>query len=268
MRKPFAHLLLIAGLLGGATAQAAVVGKEIAYQAANDEAKLTGYIAYDDAVEGKRPAVLVVHEWWGHNDYARKRADMLAELGYVAMAVDMYGDGKQADHPKQAKEFMMAVKSNMKVGEARFHAALDLLKGNEQADPAKLAAIGYCFGGGMVLEMARRGIDLQGVASFHGSLGSDTPAAKDSIKPALIVFNGEADKMSPPEQVKAFEAEMQAAGANYELINYPGVMHSFTNPEADAFAKKFNMPLAYDKAADEDSWNKLQGFLKRIFSAE
>src|SRR3972149_11880106 len=154
--------------LAGSVAQAAAQGKEVSYQA--DGTTLKGYIAYVGAIKGKRPAVLVVHEWWGHNNYARKRADMLAELGYTALAVDMYGDGKQANHPDEAGEFAMAVMQNMETAKARFDAGVALLKENSLTDTNNIAAIGYCFGGGVVLRMALMGDNLNGVVSFHGSL--------------------------------------------------------------------------------------------------
>jgi dienelactone hydrolase len=245
------------------SALAAIQGKEVEYKA--DDVTMKGYLAYDDAVEGKRPGVLVVHEWWGHNEYARKRADMLAEMGYTALAVDMYGDGKTADHPKDAKAFSSAVFSDMDAAKARFNAALDTLTANETVDAEKTAAIGYCFGGGVVLHMARFGVDLDGVASFHGSLATKAPAEKGEVKAAVFVANGEADKMVKAEDVENFKKEMEAAGVTYEYHGYPEVMHSFTNPGADAVAEEFGLPLAYDEHADKDSWAKLQDFFKTIF---
>lgn len=246
------------------TVQAAIQGREIHYQV--DGKSFTGYIAYDDAISGKRPGILVVHEWWGHNAYARKRADMLAGLGYTALALDMYGSGKQADHPDDAKAFMQAVLSNLPEAEKRFNTAEEILKQQPTVDSQQIAAIGYCFGGGIVLHMARIGADLKGVVSFHGSLGTAEPAAPGVIKAKIRVFTGAADPFSPPEVVAAFEKEMQAAGADFRVISYPGVKHSFTNPQADDYAKRFNMPLAYDPAADQDSWQRMQQFFKTLFN--
>jgi dienelactone hydrolase len=243
---------------------AAVKGEEIEYSA--DGVTLKGYIAYDDSISGKRPGVLVVHEWWGHNAYARQRAETLAEMGYTALAVDMYGNGQQADHPDDAKKFMQAVVSNIDSAKGRFLAGLETLRQQDSVDGDKTAAIGYCFGGGIVLAMARLGVDIDGVASFHGSLGTQNPAQADTVKSKIFVANGEADKMVPPEQVEGFKQEMHAAGVDFEYHGYPGVLHSFTNPDADTFAAKFNMPLAYDAHADKDSWDKLQHFLNRIFA--
>jgi dienelactone hydrolase len=145
-------------------------------------------------------------------------------------------------------------------------AALEILRNHSSVDPDKTAAIGYCFGGGIVLEMARRGVDLDGVASFHGSLATDTPAQAGQVKPAVFVAHGEADSFVKPETVKAFKAEMETVGVTYQYHGYPGVIHSFTNPDADRLAEKFDLPLAYNKEADEDSWTALQTFLSGIFA--
>ncbi len=242
---------------------AKATGHEVSYRAG--DTLLKGYLADNRAMKGKRPAVLVVHEWWGHNEYARKRARMLAEQGYVALAVDMFGDGKTAQHPDDAGKFASEVTKNKQLGEARFNAALEFIRQQPQVDGERVAAIGYCFGGGVVLHMARLGADLKGVVSFHGSLATDAPAVAGTIKAPLLVFNGEDDKMIPPEQVAAFREEMTRAGASYRYVGYPGVKHSFTNPDADMYAKKFNLPLAYDRKADQDSWGQTLAFLKKIF---
>lgn len=255
--------LLVMTLLVPAPGWARVVGKPVTYRAG--DTVLKGYLADNPALKGKRPAVLVVHEWWGHNEYARKRARMLAELGYVALAVDMYGNGKTAAHPDDAGRFAAEVTNHKEVGEARFNAALDFLKQQPQVDPAKIAAIGYCFGGGVVLHMARRGADLKGVVSFHGSLATDAPAEKGAVKARVLVFTGEADKLVPPEQVAAFGEEMTKAGADFRIVSYPGAMHSFTNPAADRYGKEFKLPLAYDRKADRDSWKQTRTFLQDIF---
>ena len=245
------------------SAFAAVKGTPVEYNA--DGVTLKGYLAYDDAINKPRPAVLVVHEWWGHNAYARKRAEMLAELGYTALAVDMYGDGKTAEHPKDAGAFAGEVLKNKELAKSRFLAAMNFLKEQPTVQKENLAAIGYCFGGATVLNMARMGLDLKGVASFHGMLSTKSPAKEGVIKAKIIAFNGESDAMIPQEDVDAFKSEMKAAKADFEYVGYPNVEHSFTNPNADEIAKKFSLPLAYDKDADNDSWKKLQDFLKRIF---
>lgn len=260
------HLLLILTclVLTSSPSLAAVHGREVTYS--DGVQQLKGYIAYDDAVSGQRPGVLVVHEWWGHNDYARKRADMLAGLGYVALAVDMYGDGKQADHPDQAGKFAAEVQKNMEVGRQRFAAGLKLLKEQPLTDPEKIAAIGYCFGGGIVLQMARDGMDLKGVVSFHGSLATATPAEKGKVKAAVLVCNGAADSFVLMDQVKGFLQEMVDGGVVLQFHSYPGALHSFTNPEADRLAVKFSLPLGYNAEADRRSWLDMQGFLKQVFA--
>jgi dienelactone hydrolase len=216
-------------------------------------------------MQGKRPGILVVHEWWGHNDYARKRARQLAELGYIALAVDMYGDGKTADHPDDAGKFAAAVRNNLPLMQARFEAARAFLNSQPDVDPAQNAAIGYCFGGGVVLAMARSGEDLAGVVSFHGSLDGGGTAAPGTIKARILVANGEDDPFVTDEQIAAFKAEMDAAGADYTFINYPGAVHSFTNPEADTFGERFGLPLAYNAEADADSWAEMQAFFQSVF---
>lgn len=243
--------------------QAKVITKEVTYTA--DGLNLKGYLAYDDAVTEKRPGVLVVHEWWGQNEYIRKRARMLAELGYVALALDMYGEGKQATHPEDAGKFSSAVMKNLDVAEQRFIAGLDLLQQQPQTNKQQVAAIGYCFGGGVVLAMARRGVELDGVASFHGSLGAGSPAAPGKVKARVLVLNGADDPFVKPEQITAFKQEMDAAGVDYEFINYAGAKHSFTNPDATANGKKFQLPLEYNAEVDKESWNKLQSFFQQIF---
>jgi dienelactone hydrolase len=214
---------------------------------------------------GIRPGVLVVHEWWGHNEYARTRARMLAKLGYTALAVDMYGDGKQADHPDDAGKFSSQIANNMPLGEARFMAALGKLKKHYSVDPSRIAAIGYCFGGGVVLHMARQGADLKGVVSFHGSLSTKTPAEPGRVKAKVMVNHGADDPFVPVEEIEGFKKEMEAAKVNYVFNAYPGAKHSFTNPGADQFGKKFNLPLEYDQEADEASWKAMQEFFKTIF---
>jgi dienelactone hydrolase len=259
------RMIIALGLVfAAAAAQAEIKGETIEYR--SGDTVLKGYVAYDDSIEGKRPGILVVHEWWGLNDYVRKRARMLAELGYTALALDMYGDGKMATHPDDAKKFSSAVKQDWEAGKARFMAALDLLKSQPTVDPERVAAIGYCFGGGVVLEMARAGVDLDGVVSFHGSLGASTPAEPGKVKARVLVYNGADDPFSPPEAIEAFKKEMDAAGVDYEFVNLPGAKHSFTNPDADKFGKEFNMPLAYNADADKTSWEGMQAFFKEIFS--
>ena len=242
--------------------QAAVVGKEVSYQTGDTVMK--GYLAYDDALTGKRPGILVVHEWWGHNSYARKRAEMLAGLGYTAMAVDMYGGGKTADHPDNAGKFATAVRQNQDMMQARFNAARHYLNSHETVDPELNAAIGYCFGGSVVLGMARSGADLDGVVSFHGSLGG-LPPVSDKVTAKVLAANGADDPFNSKESIELFKKEMETAGADFEFIDYPGARHSFTNPEANVFGEKFGLPLEYNAEVDKASWQKMQQFLDSIF---
>ncbi len=252
--------------LGSAAAQAAVQGREVTYQA--NGTTLKGYIAYDDAIKGRRPGVLVVHEWWGQNEYARRRAHMLAGLGYTALAVDMYGEGKVVDNPVDAGRLAAGVSNDLPLAKARFEAAMQLLRKQDTVDANEMAAFGYCFGGGVVLSMARIGEDLKGVASFHGGLGTDHPAEPGMIKARIISFSGDADPMIGADKVAAFRQEMEKAGVNYRVVTYPGAKHAFTNPDADELGKKFNLPIAYDAKADHDSWEQATVFLREVFAAK
>jgi dienelactone hydrolase len=264
MKKPI--LAVLALTVCSALARAEVQGKEVDYS--DGEIAMKGYVAYDDAFHGRRPGVLVVHEWWGSNAYARKRARMLAEMGYTALAVDMYGDGRTADHPKDAGAFSAEVSKNLGVERARFDAALKTLQAQPTVEPGELAAIGYCFGGGVVLNMARMGLPLKGVASFHGSLAPATPDQPGMARIKVAVFTGADDPMAPPALVQAFRQELDRAGVNYQLVSYPGAKHSFTNPQADEYGKKFGLPLAYDAYADRDSWGRMAQFLGDLFAKD
>ena len=241
----------------------AIQGKSVNYT--DKDITMQGYLAWDDSSNKARPGILVVHEWWGHNDYARKRARMLAEEGYLAMSIDMYGDGKVAAHPDQAGEFSSAAMGNLEKAEMRFNAAMQVLNEHPLMLKNKMAAIGYCFGGGVVLHMARVGTDLKGVASFHGSLGAKVEAEKDQISAQVLVLHGAEDAFIPQEKVKVFETEMKRTNAVFEIIQYPGAKHGFTNPEADEAAQRFSLPLAYNREADEKSWESLKEFLVKVF---
>jgi dienelactone hydrolase len=240
-----------------------VVGKTVEYSAR--ETILKGYIAYDDTVKGKRPGILVVHEWWGLNDYIRKRADMLAELGYTALALDMYGEGKIAAHPKDAGKFSSELMKNFGVAKARFIAAEEFLKKDPTVDPGKIGAIGYCFGGGVVLNMAVQGADLKGAVSFHGSLALVQPPKLNEVRAKILVLHGGSDKFVTSEQIETFKIQMKTAGASYNFIVYPDAVHAFTNPDATENGKKFNMPIAYNAQADHASWEEMKKFFKEIF---
>ena len=224
-----------------------------------------GYLAYDAATTEPRPGVLVVHEWWGATQFVRDRAEELARQGYVALAIDMYGDGKTTDQPDQAAELMNAVLADLDDLNARFAKSVEVIKALPQTDPEKIAAIGYCFGGATVINAARAGMELGLVASFHGSLGTERPAQSGVVKTPLWVFHGGDDPIVDSDQVTAFKAEMDAAGADYQFVNYPGVKHSFTNPGADALAENFGLPMGYDATATQDSWNQTLAALAGTF---
>ncbi len=265
MNKLQILVMLCTGVLiiDASVARAEIHSEVVNYKIAGQP--FQGYLSYDDAKAGKRPGVLVVHEWWGHNAYARKRADMLANLGYTAFAIDMYGAGKLAKHPDDAKKFMEATLADMKTAENRFNEAKKLLQKNSTVDPTRIAAIGYCFGGGVILHMARQGSDLSGVVSFHGALATKIPAKDSRVKAKMLVLNGADDPFVTAEQITAFKNAIKTAGADMEFVNYPGVKHSFTNPDANTFGKRFNMPLEYNATADKDSWERMQKFFNEIF---
>ena len=231
-----------------------------------DGTALECYLACDARDDARRPGVLVIHEWWGLNDHVRRRAQMLAELGYCALAVDMYGGGQVADNPDDAGRLMNGVLGDMSKAESRIGAALEYLQNHDSVDSLRIAAIGYCFGGGMVLHAARTGMPLAGVVSFHGALGSFHTPAPGSVHAKVMVCHGAEDVLVPDDDVAALKDEMQAAGADLRFIAYPGALHGFTNPEADANGKKYGLPLAYNKDADERSWQEMQGFFKEIFA--
>ena len=267
MKQTIVGMLVMAMMLFGTTVAFAaprIKGKTVTYKAGN--VTLKGYFAYDENIKGMRPGVLVVHEWWGQNEYARKRARMLAEMGYAALALDMYGEGKQAMHPDDAGKFAGEVMKHFnEAGKARFEAAEEFLKRQPVVDPARIAAIGYCFGGGVVLNMARQGADLKAVASFHGSLVAVKPAEPGMVKAKIRVYNGADDKFTPQSAIDAFKKEMTDAKVDFQFIDYPGAVHSFTNPDATELGKKFNLPLAYNEKADKESWADMTKFFAEVF---
>jgi dienelactone hydrolase len=236
--------------------------QDLTYQVAGQDFK--GYLALPPGA-GRVPGILIVHEWWGHNEYARNRARMLAELGYAALAIDMFGDGKQAEHPDQAGKFAAQALADFPLAEKRFRSAMELLQNNPRVEPQSIAAIGYCFGGGVVLNMARAGVPLRGVVSFHGSLGPVVKAQQGVVQAHVLVLHGQDDPFVPGDAIDAFNAEMKAAGVDYKFIAYPGAKHAFTNPAATENGKKFNIPLAYDEEADKKSWQEMQNFFKEVF---
>ena len=230
----------------------------------DDSLKLDGYVVYDENIEGKRPAVLVIHEWWGLNDYAKMRARELAKLGYIAMALDMYGNDQKGDNPDAAGKLAMPFYQNPQMAKERFDAALKVLKDYPQADGDNVAAIGYCFGGAMAITMAKMGEDMKGIVSFHGNLNV-VPANKDLLKAQILVCHGADDSFVPQAEVDLFKKQMDSIGANYTFKTYAGATHSFTNPGATALGEKFKIPLKYDAAADSASWKDMKDFFNSIF---
>lgn len=250
----------LAFLLASLPARAEIKDEVVEYEHAGVTMK--GHLYYDDATMDKRPGVLLVHEWWGLNEHAQTEAKRLAGEGYVTLAVDMYGEGKTTDHPNEAMEFATAARKDPAVTRARFEAGLARLKAHPATDPERIAAMGYCFGGAVVLDMARAGLDLTGVVSLHGSLKAMTPAEPGKIQAKILVCHGAADPMNPPELVAEFHQEMNEAGADFIFISYGGAQHSFTNPGADARG----IPgIAYDERAHRHSWKAMLDFYDEIF---
>jgi dienelactone hydrolase len=228
-----------------------------------DNTTMKGYVVYDENKKGKRPAVLVVHEWWGMNDYPKMRARKLAELGYVAMAIDMYGNGKTVDNPTDAGNISGPFYSDFQMAKRRFDAALAKLKTYPDVDTNNIAAVGYCFGGGMVLGMAKLGDDLKAVVSFHGILAGP-PADKNLLKAKMLVCHGEADKFVSQADVQQFRRSLDSIHADYEFKQYPDANHAFTNPAATDVGKKYNIAIAYNAAADSASWNDMKAFFMKV----
>jgi len=226
------------------------------------DALLGGYLTYDDAVKGKRPGVLVVHEWWGLNDYIKKRSDKLAKLGYIAFAVDMYGKGVRAQDAQKAGELASIYLKDRQLMRARVNAGLEILKKNNLADNKRLATIGYCFGGTTVLELARGGADVAGVVSFHGGLTTLNPAGTKNVRAKVLVLHGADDPFASKEQIFDFQDEMRKAGADWQMVFYGGAEHSFTNPEANGYGIK---GVAYNEKADKRSWEAMRAFFLEIF---
>lgn len=263
----FITLLLIGCAPQEKAAEPNIVGEEISY--ATDDVNMNGFIAYDASSNEKRPGILVVHEWWGHNEHARDRAEKLAELGYVALAVDMYGDGKLADHPEDAQKFMMSVMTDLDAATARFEKALETLKANPNVDTEHIGAIGFCFGGSIIISMANAGIeDLDAVAAFHSGVAVPFMPEKGKTKARILVQNGGADPMISAESISDVQKAMDEAEVDYTYISYEGVLHSFTNPAADSNGVKFQMPMAYDVKADSASWEEMKVFFEETFNSD
>ncbi|MCC6136568.1 MAG: dienelactone hydrolase family protein [Candidatus Contendobacter sp.] len=255
-------LLLILTLLVPVLSQAAIVTKTVEYQ--QGDTRLVGYLAYPKDAKVPLPGILVIHEWMGLNDYAKRRTEQLAELGYMAFAADIYGDGKIAADRKEAGALAGSYKKDRALLRARTAAGLATLKAQPQVAPGKTVAIGYCFGGTAALELARSGADLAGVVSFHGGLDSPTPQDAKNIRAKVLVLHGADDPSVPAAQVAAFEQEMREANVDWQLIAYGGAVHAFTNP---ANGNDNSKGAAYNAKADQRSWLAMQQFFNELFGS-
>lgn len=236
---------------------------ELAYPAGDSQCH--GYLALPEDAAGPLPAVLILHEWWGHDGYVRRRAEQVAALGYAGFAVDMYGEGRQADHPDQAGALMTQLMGDPALVAERFQAAMDAVASRPEVDAARIAAAGYCMGGGIALEMARAGAEIAAVVSFHGALETENPASAGRVRAPLLVCTGADDPFVPAAHVEGLRAEMDAAGARCEIVAYPGVVHGFTNPAATDRGERFGLPLRHDEGADQDSWARMAALLQEVF---
>ena len=245
-----------------ATANTAIIKEDSVNMSINGK-NYTGFVAYNENLKGSRPAIIVVPEWWGLNDYTRNRGKQLAGLGYIAMSIDMYGNGRLGTDPKTAQELATPYYNDPTMAKTHIDAAIEKIKTFSQTDTSKIAAIGYCFGGFIVLNAAKLGADLKGVVTFHGGLGGVAPQ-KDLLKARILVCHGGADEFENPH-VAEFKKQMDSIGADYTFKIYPNATHAFSNPAATEIGKKFNMPIAYNAAADSASWNDMKEFLKKIF---
>jgi dienelactone hydrolase len=235
-----------------ANANAAIKEEPVTYK--DGETTMKGFVVYDDAVAGKRPGIIMVHEWWGITKHIHNEAQKFAQQGYTAFIADMYGDAKSADNPNDAGALSSSVMQNPSVMQSRFNAARDQLAKQASVDPRRIGAVGYCFGGAVVLNMARAGADLGAVAGFHASLGLNTPApAPGTVKAKVLILNGADDPFVKREQYDQLKKDFDAAKADYRIIEYPGAVHAFTNPEATELGKKFNLPLRYDAQVDREA---------------
>ena len=261
--RPTLLITLLLPLAFSPAAQAELHHEAIHYQ--DGDTPLQGYLVWDDAYTGKRPGIMVVHEWWGLNDDARARADKLAEAGYVAFAADMYGNRQVTEHPKQAQTWMQTITKDVGDWRKRAQLGLDRLKTHPQVDRQRLAAIGYCFGGATVMQMAYAGADLDAAVSFHGSLPAATEADDANIEAKILAFHGDADAFTPKKNVDAFKAALERAGADWQLLVFGGVRHSFTNANAASYGID---NLKYDANADALSWSYMLSYFERLFGKE
>jgi dienelactone hydrolase len=258
--KRMVFIVLTVILLTRATARAEIVAKDVPYT--HNGTNLKGFMVYDDAFSGRRPGILVVHEWWGLNDYARRRAEQLAKLGYVAFALDMYGEHKLTQHPDQASAWMKEITRNVAFWQGRAMAGLEILKKNPEVDPSRLGAIGYCFGGSTVQQLAYGGADLQGVVSFHGSLIPPPFSGINRVKARILICHGSSDPFVTGDALRNYLAAMESTPLDWQMIIYGGARHGFTNPGADKFGME---GLQYNAKADHRSWDHMQLFFEEIF---
>lgn len=253
------RILFLWGLMISLLTQAAVKTEVVTYK--EGDTTLEGFVAYDDSVHGPRPGIVVVHQWMGLGDYEKKRAQMLAELGYVAFCADIYGKGVRAANPGEAGKLAGQYKGDRALLRKRVQAALTELKKRPEVNGQKVGAIGYCFGGTTVLELARSGADVAGVVSFHGGLSSATPADAKNIKARVIALHGADDPFVPAEEVAGFEKEMRDAAIDWQLVSYGGAVHSFTDWGATGAMKG----AQYNAKADARSWEHMKGFFAELF---
>ncbi len=226
------------------------------------EANLEGYLAYDESISGIRPGVIIVHAWKGLDDYVKKRATDLAELGYIAFAADIYGKGIRPGTPQEAMEQAAKYRKDRPLMRSRVNTALRQIRSFERVDKTRIAAMGYCFGGGVALELARSGADLSGVVSFHGNLDTPNPGDAKNIKAKILVLHGSLDPHVNWEQVGAFRHEMEKAEVNWQMNIYSGAVHAFTMPSAGNDPSKGS---AYNEQADRRSWIDMRMFFDEIF---
>lgn len=231
---------------------------------AADTTTMQCFIAYNENKTGGRPIVLVVPEWWGVTNFSKNKAKQLAALGYFALVVDLYGNGRIADNPKDAAKYAGGFYGNPQMATGRIQAALARAKTYFQADSSKSAAIGFCFGGSMVLNAAKLGMPLDGVVSFHGGL-QGVPPVKNTVTSKILVLNGADDPFVPEKDITTFKKQLDSAGVPYTFKSYPGAVHAFTNPDATEMGKKFNMPVAYNEQADKNSWNEMKEFFAELW---
>ncbi|AQX06443.1 dienelactone hydrolase family protein [Elizabethkingia meningoseptica] len=245
----------------GLTENKGIVTQTLSYT--NNGKAYKSFLAFDESKKGELPVVFIIPEWWGMNDYVKRRAEQLAGLGYMAVAIDMYGDGKVVDNPDDAGKLAKPFYGNADLAKQSFEAALKQVQNIQKANKTKMAAIGYCFGGAMALNMARINEPLKGVVSFHGNLMSGVKPVANNV--SILVLNGADDTFVSKDEIASFKKEMDSAKIQYKFVDYPGAVHSFTNPDATETGKKYNMKVAYNEAADKASWEEMKGFLNKIF---